>query len=145
MRLVTPAAVAKEILVNALVVTFALASAACDQPTNANESGPTVSYERVDSGSNAKPSNAYSKQLFDMGDQVRLATFRNYMTQSGERCGLVTSAVLRGGYHHMDMWRVTCSDSGEWMVSIQPNSSTKVLSCATMKQLGDDCHSVWKK
>ena len=104
-----------------------------------------MSYARIDPGSKSRPSNKYSRQLFDMTDQVRLATFRNYMTQSGERCALVTSAVLRGGYHHMDMWRVACSDSGEWMVSIDPDSSTKILSCAVIKELGDDCHAVWKR
>lgn len=38
-----------------------------------------------------------------------------------------------------------CSDSGEWMISIEPDSSTKILSCATIKQLGDDCHAVWNE
>ena len=79
-----------------------------------------------------------------MNDQVRLATFHKFMAESDEQCDLVTGAVLRGGYHHMDMWRVACSDSGEWMVSIGPDSSTKILSCDTAKRLGDDCHSVWK-
>jgi hypothetical protein len=99
----------------------------------------------LDTGSKAKPSNKYSRQLFNMNDQVRLATFRNYMTQSGQQCALVTSAVLRGGYRHMDFWRVACSDSGDWMVSVMPDSATKILSCAVVKQLGDDCHSVWQK
>ncbi len=133
---------------SSLLAALAFACAACDQPPNSNDSAtsaPMVSYARLDPGSKAKASNAYSKQLFNMGDQVRLATFRNYMTQSGEQCDLVTSAVLRGGYHHMDMWRVACSDSGEWMVSVKPDSSTKILSCAIVRQLGDDCHSVWKK
>jgi hypothetical protein len=112
--------------------------------SGADASEATVSYARLDPGSSAKPSNEYSRQLFEMNDQVRLATFRKFMTASGEQCDLVTGAVLRGGHRHMDMWRVACSDSGEWMVSVEPDSSTKILSCDTVKRLGDDCHSVWK-
>jgi hypothetical protein len=125
-----------------------LVLAACDGPTASNEtpSAPVaaVSYARLDPGSKAKPSNRYSRQLFEMDDQVRLATFRKFMAASGEQCALVTGAVLRGGYKRMDMWRVACSDSGEWVVSVEPDSSTKILSCDTMKRLGDDCHAVWK-
>ena len=120
----------------------------CGGPADSNRaevSEPTVSYDRLDSGSKAKPSNKYSRQLFDMNNQVRLATFRKFMIESGEQCALVTGAVLKGGYHHMDMWRVACSDTGEWMVSIEPNSSTKILSCEVMERLGDDCHAVWKR
>jgi hypothetical protein len=126
---------------------LALGVASCDQLSNSSsaDNSPIVSYARTDPGSKARPSNRHSRQLFEMADQVRLATFRNYMAQSGEQCALVTSAVLRGGSHHTDMWRVACSDTGEWMVSIDPDSSTKILSCATVKQLGDDCHAVWKK
>jgi len=80
-----------------------------------------------------------------MNGQLRLATFRKYMLASDEKCDLVTEAVLRGGYQGMDMWRVACPDTGEWMISIEPGSSTKILSCATIKQLGDDCHAVWKE
>jgi hypothetical protein len=121
--------------------------AGCGGPTDSNvaaAAGPAVSYARLEPGSKAKPSNEYSRQLFDMNDQIRLATFRKFMTESDERCDLVTGAVLKGGYRHVDMWRVACSDSGEWMISIDPDSSTKILSCDTMKRLGDDCHSVWK-
>jgi len=128
------------------IAVLTLASVACSQPVKTNESAnaeTAVSYARLDAGSKARPSNHSSKQLFNMGDQVRLATFRNYLTQSGQQCALVTSAVLKGGYHHIDMWRVGCSDTGEWMVSIEPDSSTKILSCTTMKRLGDDCHASW--
>jgi hypothetical protein len=125
-----------------------LALAGCDGSEASKETASApetaVSYVRLDPGSKAKPSNKYSRQLFAMNDQVRLATFRKFMTMSGEQCAFVTAAVLRGGYKGMDMWRVACSDSGEWMVSVEPDSSTKILSCDTVKQLGDDCHAVWK-
>jgi hypothetical protein len=122
-----------------------LALAGCNAPTNETTAAPApaISYVRLDPGSNAKPSNRYSEQLFEMGDQVRLAAFRNFMTQSDEQCDLVTSAVLRGNYRGTDLWRVGCSDSGEWMIAIEPDSSTKILSCDTIKRLGDDCHTVW--
>lgn len=80
-----------------------------------------------------------------MNAQGRLATFRKYMIASGEQCDLMTEAVLKGGYQGVDMWRVSCSDSGDWMVSVEPDSSTKILSCETMKQLGDDCRVAWKE
>jgi hypothetical protein len=121
---------------------------ACDGPDGSNDTAasaePAVSYARLDPGSTAKPSNKYSRQLFEMNDQLRLATFRKFMAESGEQCDLATGAVLKGGYRGTDMWRVSCSNSGEWMVSIEPDSSTKILSCDTMKQLGDDCHAAWK-
>jgi hypothetical protein len=131
-----------------VAISGALCLGGCDPQAASNEDSglaPNVSYARLDPGSNAKPSNKYSRQLFEMDDQVRLATFRNFMSQSDEQCALVTGAVLRGGSHRTDMWRVSCSDSGEWMVSIDPDSSTKILSCETMKRLGDNCHAAWKR
>jgi hypothetical protein len=129
-----------------LAALAATCAAGCDGPPDSNvpAAEPTVSYGRLDPGSKATPSNKYSRQLFEMNDQVRLATFRKFMVASGETCDLVTDAVLKGSYHHSDMWRVACTDSGEWLVSIEPDSSTKILSCKTMKQLGDDCHAAWK-
>lgn len=123
--------------------------AGCGQAPDSNDgtpapAEPAVSYARLDPGSNARPSNSYSRRLFEMNDQVRLATFRKYMVESGERCDLVTEAVLRGGHQGLDMWRIACSDSGEWMISIAPDSSTKFLSCAIVRQLGDDCRAAWK-
>ena len=133
----------------AVVAAVTLLAGGCERAPGTSETvtaqaEAAVSYARLDPGSTAAPSNGYSRQLFEMNDQVRLATFRKYMVASGEQCALVTGAVLRGGYQGMDLWRVACSDSGEWMVSIEPDSSTKILSCATIKQLGDDCHAVWK-
>ena len=125
---------------------------ACDAPPAADGNAmiaqkpdePTFSHAKLDPGSKARPSNKYSRELFEMNDHVRQAMFRKFMLASGEQCDLVTEAVLRGGHKGMDMWRVACTDSGEWMVSIEPDSSTKIHSCSVMKTLGDDCHEVWK-
>jgi hypothetical protein len=135
-----------------LAVSIAAILSACDPPPPVPEntpmeviSEPTYSDAKLDPSSKAEPSNRYSRELFDMDGQMRRAMFRKLMRASGEQCDFVTEGVLRGGHKGTDMWRVACTDSGEWMVSIEPDSSTKILSCSNMKTLGDDCHQVWKK
>jgi hypothetical protein len=112
---------------------------------NSSATQPIYSDAQTDPGSKATPKNEYSRELFDMGAQLRRATFRNLMYSSGEQCDLVTEAVLKGGDKKTDFWRVTCTDSGDWLISVAPDSSTKILSCTTMAKLGDNCRAAWRK
>jgi len=123
-----------------LLLLAALLLASCDgQPDQAGKPPIVFSDRNTYPGLSIAPSNEYSRQIFDMGGQLRRATFRNLFYHSGMRCDLVSEALLRGGRKKTDFWRVTCTDSGGWMVSIAPDSSTKILHCATAKKLGDDC------
>jgi len=112
----------------------------CDD-SSPSGNGPqlSVSYSPLDAGSDAKPSNSVSRKLFEMSGQVRLAVFKDYLNQSGETCDYVTGAVLLGNDGHTDFWRVGCSDSDDWMVSIAPDSSTRILSCQVAQSAGGDC------
>jgi hypothetical protein len=137
-------------------IIFATASlASCDNNSPQlvdNGAQPSLSHEPLDPGSYALPSNGVSRRLFEMDGQARLEILREYMNRSGKDCDEVTEAVLRGGYQHVDFWRVACSDSGEWEVAIEPDEegSTRILSCKVVKELArlekrpsDDCHAPW--
>lgn len=100
---------------------------------------PAFSDANAYPGSTATPTNPYSRQIFEMGGQLRRATFRKLMVNSSKPCDLVTEGILRGNDQETDFWRVTCTDSGQWMVSIAPDSSTKLTHCLTLAKLGDDC------
>lgn len=136
--------------------------ASCDNTPTADNSQQSAdnsqqlifSHNPLDPGSTSEPSNDVSRKLFEMDGQERLAIFKEYMNSSGKACEYVTEAVLLGGYQRTDFWRVACSDSGEWEVSIEPDSegSTRILSCNVVKALarlekhpGDDCHAVWNR
>ncbi|MGI8704291.1 MAG: hypothetical protein ACR2JJ_00565 [Sphingomicrobium sp.] len=121
---------------------FLLCLAACDQASErTSASAPAFSYEAQFPGASKEPQNRYSRQLFEMNGQVRLATFRKLMVESDKQCDLVTEALLMGSYEGMDFWRIACTDSGQWRVSIEPDSSTRLMSCAAVEELGNNCEA----
>lgn len=97
----------------------------------------------VEPGSNAKPANKWSQKLYDMDGPARFTALKGIILSSGSQCDDVTSAVLKGHEDKMDMWHVTCG-TGQWMVSIDQDASTKTLSCETLAKIGSDCDKVWK-
>ncbi len=44
------------------------------------------------------------------------------LSGAGKPCALVTEAVLRDGFEGTDIWRVTCSDSGDWLVTFRTDA-----------------------
>ncbi len=125
----------------------AIFNAKAPPPTSSTVSSqlPVTSTLPLDKGSHARPSNRYSQQMFDMDSGKRLSTFHALLTTSGEKCSAATEAVLKGSLKRKDDWRVTCTDSGDWMIEVSPDSSTRLLSCRMMTAMGIDlgCRKLW--
>jgi len=99
----------------------------------------------LEPGSKAHPSNKYSEQVFDMNANGRLSIMQRLLVTSGEQCATATEAVLKGSLKRSDYWRVSCSDSGDWMIQVEPSSATRILSCREMDRMGMplDCRIPW--
>ena len=111
----------------------------------ASPQAPAANMGPLDPESHARPSNRYSQQMFDMDPGKRLATFQALLTTSGEKCSAANEAVLKGSLKHKDDWRVTCVDTGDWMIEVSPDSSTRLLNCQAMTAMGMDlsCRKPW--
>lgn len=86
--------------------------------------------------------NRFSRQLAEMGTAEREETFARLMVGSGEDCAAPTDVAVLGSSDGTDMWRITCAGT-DMVVSIAPDSSTKILECSTLKALGTDCRKPW--
>jgi len=104
---------------------------------------PSVRLSPHEPGSTALPSNPDSVELYSMDGTKRLVLFQDMVLKLAQQCAQVTGAVLKGGAGGMDVWRVTCSDSGDWAVSIDADSPPTLLRCADLP--GKECEAVWSK
>lgn len=86
----------------------------------------------------AVPTNGASWALF--GDPAkRRASLQAALVSSGEQCSLVTEALLKGGFEGTDLWRVSCADSGDWLVTVTDDQLTAV-SCG---KFANECRTAW--
>lgn len=99
---------------------------------------PATSERSRDPG--AYPTNLLSFEIMRR-PEVKLAKFQEWITSKGNRCQQVTEADLKGGFEGTDLWRVECSDSGEWLVTFLPGSSVSADSCVEDPA---NCDAAWK-
>jgi hypothetical protein len=124
-----------------LFVVIAIIANQCSQPsgTNTVATAPEPQFGTLNENLTGKTGNKHSAQIAQMDPQSRRAIFRRFMTSSGKQCDLVTETMLNGSYKGTAFWNIRCSDSGDWRVSIEPDSSTKILHCAVIEKLNDKC------
>jgi hypothetical protein len=102
----------------------------CDGEYNSPVEQQNISYASRDPGSAATPTQEISFQLLAADGQVRLAHFQKLMVESGKRCDVVTSGVLKVGLDDTDEWRVKCANSGDWAVWFRSNGTTEIMHCS---------------
>ena len=127
---------------NSFIAGFALAVAACDQSDQepGRQDPVGLSDRSTDPGTNPTPTNPISFVLLENPDDRR-RTLQSQLQSAGKKCGLVTEAILKGGFEGTDFWRVTCNDSGEWLVSFGLGGATRFESCRTSP---GDCRAAWE-
>jgi hypothetical protein len=108
---------------------LALLISSCDDGKDRAATGPAISYAVRDPGSTAVASNPTSAQLIGMDGPQRLGQIGQRLKNLGIECDTVTGAVLKGGYRGLDIWRVSCSDSGDWLLSIDDRAPMTAVSC----------------
>ena len=89
---------------------------------------------------NPSPTNDRSMNLMDDDPELRRLRFKGLMDDAKKKCDVVTEAVLKGGFEGMDVWRVTCGDTRDWLVTFRPNEQPVVESCS---QSNHDCRAPW--
>lgn len=126
----------------ALLVAHALLAAAalggCRRSTP--EYRPSVSDRAQDPG--AVPTADLSFEMLGQPDPAaRRVAFRQLLQTLKQRCSAVTEAVLKGGFEGTDLWRVTCVDSGEWLVTFAHQADPVATSC---KAAPTECADAWR-
>lgn len=115
-------------------------------PTNesvtadAAAAGPSQKKEVVRTG------NRFSDDLASRSEREQRRILATVVQSAGEDCTSAKGVEFKGSDAGKAMWAVDCADAPDHLVSIDPNSSTTVLSCELMKSLkGPSCWGVWKK
>jgi hypothetical protein len=121
---------------------LALPIASCNEGQQPESSGPAISYSVRDPGSTAVPSNPTSGQLIGMAGPGRLDNVGQRLRNLNIECAIVTGAVLKAGYGGLDVWRVSCSDSGDWLLSIDNRAPATAVSCTEIQS--KTCYSNWQ-
>jgi len=122
---------------------FALAGlAACDPP-------PEQARPLENTSANLPPNsksgygNRYSAELSTRTIAEQGSLLAKIVQSSGERCARGSKPDFKGNDGGIGFWVVRCGRE-DFLVAIDADSSTKVLSCKIKKALGDDnCRSPW--
>jgi len=115
----------------ALCVALCLCS--CRQRTsfeNYSNAG-IVSDESIEHG--AVPTLPMSFEMMRDPDRRR-TFFQELISSSGNQCRMVTRAVLTEALDETDLWKVTCADSGQWIVTFTRDYPPEISSCTKQKQ-----------
>lgn len=97
---------------------------------NESRERPSISDASVEVGSGAQPTNTLSFELMKDPADRRLY-FQQALLYQGRKCELVSEAILQDGFEGTDNWRVTCTDSGMWLVTFSPGRATEIVSCTS--------------
>lgn len=103
----------------------------CDDERQERAQHQSISYSVREPGSTVAPTNDISIALIAADGPRRFVTFQKMVSDAGEQCSVVTSAILRGGVGSTDEWRVSCADSGHWSIWLKAGGSEEVLRCST--------------
>jgi hypothetical protein len=114
-----------------LSVVLILSVAACRWQSKRNEPIKNeVSDRATDPGTILIPT--AEKSFVLLGDPARRrAFFQNALMTAGERCKLVQEAIFKGGLDGSDLWRVSCTDSGDWLVTVSNRPHPFVQKCTS--------------
>jgi hypothetical protein len=121
---------------------LALLISGCDDGKERAANGPAISYAIRDPGSTALPSTPTSARLIGVDGPQRLGEIWQQLQNMNIQCEVVTGAVLKGGYGGMDVWRVSCADSGDWLLSIDDRSPMTAVSCTEAE--ANSCYATWQ-
>lgn len=84
--------------------------------------------------------NPSHNRLAAMSEGERGRILAKLMDASGEPCGTVSRTFYQGSTDEGQVfWNIKCSQSGDWVVSVQPDSSTMLLECSVKERLGSPC------
>jgi hypothetical protein len=97
---------------------------------NESREQPSISDASVDVGSGAQPTNSLSFELMK-DPAVRRLYFQQLLSSKERKCGLVSEAILQDGFEGTDNWRVTCTDSGKWLVTFSQGGTTEIANCTS--------------
>jgi hypothetical protein len=109
---------------SALIVSLALAAAACD---GGNAPAEPRRPTRI--------INSYHDRLVALSPQMQRLTLMRAIRDNGRRCGRVEAGRYQEEYRNMALWVALCEDGRHFGVFIAPNGDTQVRECTEMRQL----------
>ena len=122
-----------------ILVTALLVQSCDSQPASQSQPAIAISDRSRDPG--AEPTNQLSFELLLKDPASRRASFQTTLVSLEKQCQLVTEAVLKGGFESTDLWRVSCTDSGDWLLTFTPDLSITATSCRASRA---ECDAAWK-
>ena len=112
----------------------------CHSRTRQEPLPDSVSDRSRDPGSTAVPTSELSFALIE--DPVgRRNWFANTLRNGGNECRVVIEAALKGGFEGRDFWRVRCSDTGDWLVTVSETAPANPVNCTADPA---DCRVAWQ-
>jgi hypothetical protein len=77
------------------------------------------------------------RRLTAADEATRKDVLRQLVAASGESCGKVTRymSTLPSGHDNESVWSVACTGGKSYSVSIYPNGTARVLTCAEVRLL----------
>ena len=122
-----------------VMLAVSLVSSCDSKPDNEVQPTTVISDRSRDAG--AEPTNLLSFELLSKDPATRRDLFQKTLGTEGKRCQLVTEAVLKGGFDGTDLWRIACSDTGDWLITFSRDLSVSAVSC---RALPSECLAAWK-
>lgn len=132
------------LLVIALLVALAVLLAIFgNTPRAVDIDEPAKSTSRPIETAGRAAANYPARQLAARPATERAAILGTIVTSAGERCRRAIRATRKGADRDLDFWAVDCGRDGKWLVSIAPDSATRVVSCTS--PIGTDlkCDRPW--
>src|ERR1043165_3738335 len=109
---------AEERLFTTAALLCTLVFSACDRSDRqpGQQGSYQISDRSLDPG-NPVPTNEKSLKLIADDPDLRRRSFHALMEDAHKQCNFVTEAVLKAGFEGTDIWRVTCADTHDWLVT----------------------------
>ena len=73
--------------------------------------------------------NSRSAQLLAVHGKERLVGFQKFIRGTGTRCARVTAVERLAIDGVVEIWRVTCADSGNWRLTLDKNAQVGLTAC----------------
>jgi hypothetical protein len=101
---------------------------------SAQGTGNELPGQQTGQGSPIVPTNDTSFQLMGLSPDYRRVKLQSLLSGQGKQCNYVSVGFLKEAFEGTDIWQVTCPDSGDWLLTIAPDTSVTAEECPSNPQ-----------
>lgn len=117
----------------ATVTIASLCAAGCGGGRHDKAPPQADNYAAQEPGANVTPTSDASFQLMGEDGPSRFEQLQQLIAARENQCSSVTKAVILGGLEGTDEWRVSCADSGTWLIWYRPDQDPELDHCTNPK------------